>query len=56
MSYLTETLNVPLWFLVFAFASAAPLWVKWYQLFYKKFIVSNDVVVLGAILVAVIPR
>jgi len=41
MSYLTETLNVPLWFLVFAFASAAPLWVKWYQLFYKKFIVTG---------------
>ena len=41
MSFLTETLDVPLWFLVFAFASAAPLWVKWYKLFYKKFIVTG---------------
>ena len=41
MSFLTETLDVPLWFLVFAFASAAPLWVKWYQLFYRKFIATG---------------
>ena len=41
MSFIFETFKVPLWFLVFAFASAAPLWIKWYQLFYKKFIVTG---------------
>jgi transcriptional antiterminator len=41
MSFLTETLDVPLWFLIFAFASAAPLWVKWYKLFYRKFIATG---------------
>lgn len=41
MSYLTETLNVPLWFLIFAIASAAPLWVTWYQRFHKKFIATG---------------
>lgn len=41
MSFLTETLDVPLWFLVFAFASAAPLWIKWYQAFYRKFIATG---------------
>jgi len=41
MSYLTEALDVPLWFLVFAFASAAPLWIKWYKVFYRKFIVTG---------------
>ena len=41
MSFLTETLDVPLWFLVFAFASAAPLWVRWYKLFYRKFIATG---------------
>ncbi len=41
MSFLLETFNVPLWFLVFAFACAAPLWIKWYQMFYQKFIVTG---------------
>ena len=41
MSFLNETLDVPLWFLVFAFASAAPLWIKWYKAFYRKFIVTG---------------
>lgn len=41
MSFLFETFNVPLWFLVFAFASAAPLWIRWYKAFYKKFIVTG---------------
>ena len=38
MSFLFSTFPVPLWFLIFAFASAAPLWLKWYRLFYKKVI------------------
>jgi len=41
MSFLLETFNVPFWFLIFAFASAAPLWISWYRKFYKKFIVSG---------------
>ena len=41
MSFLFETFDVPLWFLVFAFACAAPLWIKWYKAFYKKFIASG---------------
>lgn len=41
MAFLTETLDVPLWFLVFAFASATPLWVKWYRAFYRKFIATG---------------
>lgn len=41
MSFFFETFQVPLWFLVFAFASAAPLWIKWYQWFYKKLIVTG---------------
>ena len=41
MSFLLETFEIPLWFLVFAFACAAPLWIKWYQLFYRKFIVTG---------------
>ena len=41
MSFIFETFKVPLWFLIFAFASAAPLWIRWYQIFYKKFIVTG---------------
>jgi len=41
MSFLLETFEVPLWFLVFAFACAAPLWISWYQMFYRKFIVTG---------------
>ena len=41
MSFLFETFNVPLWFLVFAFACAIPLWISWYKAFYKKFIVTG---------------
>jgi len=41
MSFLLETFEIPLWFLVFAFACAAPLWIKWYQMFYRKFIVTG---------------
>lgn len=42
MSFLLSTFEVPLWFLVFAFACAAPLWFQWYQWTYRKFI-STDV-------------
>ncbi|MCK4865650.1 MAG: hypothetical protein KAT06_09480 [Gammaproteobacteria bacterium] len=41
MSFLFETFEIPLWLLVFAFACAAPLWIKWYQMFYRKFIVTG---------------
>ena len=41
MSFLFETFQVPLWFLVFAFGCAAPLWIKWYKWFYNKFIVAG---------------
>lgn len=41
MSFLFETFEIPLWFLVFAFACAAPLWIKWHQLFYRKFIATG---------------
>jgi len=41
MSFLLETFQVPLWFLIFAFGCAAPLWIKWYKAFYKKFIVTG---------------
>lgn len=41
MSFLTATFDVPLWFLVFAFACAAPLWIKWYQYIYRKLIKSS---------------
>lgn len=41
MSFLTATFEIPLWFLVFAFACAAPLWIKWYKFLYRKLISSN---------------
>lgn len=41
MSFLFETFQIPLWFLVFAFGCAAPLWIKWYKWFYRKFIVTG---------------
>lgn len=41
MSFLFETFKIPLWFLIFAFACAAPLWIRWYKKFYKKFIVKD---------------
>lgn len=42
MSFLLSTFEIPLWFLIFAFACAAPLWIQWYQWIYRKFI-SSDV-------------
>ena len=41
MSFLLDTFEVPLWFLAFAFGCAAPLWIKWYKAFYKKFIATG---------------
>lgn len=41
MSFLFTTFPIPLWFLVFAFACAAPLWINWYKIFYKKVIVGK---------------
>jgi len=41
MSFLFETFAVPLWFIIFAFGCAMPLWIKWYKIFYKKFIVTG---------------
>ena len=41
MSFLFETYQIPLWFLVFAFACAAPLWIQWYKWFYRKFIATG---------------
>jgi len=41
MSFLFETYQIPLWFLVFALACAAPLWIQWYKWFYRKFIVTG---------------
>lgn len=41
MSFFFQTYEIPLWFLVFAFACAAPLWIRWYKAFYKKFIVTG---------------
>ena len=41
MSFFFETISIPFWFIVFIFASAAPLWFKWYRKFYNKFIVTG---------------
>lgn len=41
MSFLLSTFKIPLWFLIFAFACAAPLWIQWYQWIYRKFISTN---------------
>jgi len=41
MSFLFATFSVPFWFLVFILACAAPLWVSWYKVFYKKIIVKK---------------
>ncbi len=41
MFFFFETIEVPFWFIVFIFSSAAPLWIKWYKKFYMKFIVTG---------------
>ena len=41
MSFFFDTIEVPFWFIVFVFASAAPLWIRWSKTFHKKFIVTG---------------
>jgi len=41
MSFFFDTLDIPFWFIVFIFSSAAPLWLKWAKRFHKKFIVTG---------------
>lgn len=41
MSFFFETIAIPFWFIVFIFASAAPLWIKWYKKFHNKFIATG---------------
>lgn len=41
MSFFFETISIPFWFIVFIFFSAAPLWLKWYKIFYSKFIITG---------------
>ena len=41
MSFFFQTISIPFWFIVFIFASAIPLWIKWYKKFHKKFIVTG---------------
>jgi predicted transcriptional regulator len=41
MSFFFETIAIPFWFIVFIFASATPLWLRWYKKFHKKFIVTG---------------
>lgn len=41
MSFFFETVEIPFWFIVFVFSSAAPLWIKWSKRFHKKFIVTG---------------
>ena len=41
MSFFFATIEIPFWFIVFIFASAAPLWIKLYKKFHKKFIVTG---------------
>ena len=38
MSFLTATFEIPIWFLVFVFACAVPLWIMWYKFLYRKLI------------------
>jgi len=42
MSFLFETIALPFWFIVFFIGSAMPLWIKWYKIFYKKYIVTGS--------------
>ena len=41
MSFFFDTIEIPFWFIIFVFSSAAPLWFKWYKKFHKKFIVTG---------------
>jgi len=41
MSFFFQTIAIPSWFIIFIFASATPLWIKWYKKFHKKFIATG---------------
>lgn len=41
MSFFFDTIEIPFWFIVFVFSSAAPLWIKWARKFNNKFIVTG---------------
>ena len=41
MSFLTATFEIPLWFLIFSFSCAAPLWIRWYKYIYRKIVKSS---------------
>lgn len=41
MAFLFNTIEIPFWFIVFIFSSAAPLWIKWTKKFHRKFIVTG---------------
>lgn len=41
MSFLSDTIAIPFWFIAFVIGSAAPLWFKWYMMFHKKFITTG---------------
>ena len=41
MSFFFDTIEIPFWFIVFIFASVAPLWIKWYKKFHNKFILTG---------------
>lgn len=41
MSFLFDTIALPFWFIVFFIGSAMPLWIKWYKIFHKKYIVTG---------------
>lgn len=41
MSFVLDTVAIPFWFIFFILASATPLWIQWYKIFHKKFIVTG---------------
>ena len=40
-SFLFETIALPFCFIVFFIGSAIPLWINWYKVFHKKYIVTG---------------
>ena len=38
MSFILQTIELPLWFMLFIFASASPVWIRWSKKAYKKFL------------------
>lgn len=41
MSFLFETVSIPIWFLLVLLGSSAPVWIKLYKKFHKKFITTG---------------